>query len=79
VSLEPVQLAAAPADPTFHLYVVDNVKQRDWSKVGLIDVHGQTLRALLATLKERVVADITIPASIYDGLVERGLPDNTPG
>lgn len=45
--LEPRQVEEARHSPQFHLYLVDNVRQADPARFGLVDLYGETLPRLL--------------------------------
>lgn len=64
--LEPVQLEHARTDPTFFLYVVENVGQGDPAKYTLRILAGDHLRALTARATERRYFEMSWPTADYD-------------
>lgn len=67
--LEVRQVEQARANPEFHVYVVDNIRQGDPAKFQLMDLHGATLARLLARAKEQRYFTVPFPVSEYDRLV----------
>ena len=67
--LETRQVEAAEADPErFHLVIVDNVRQGDPRLLGVIDISGQELLAMLARKREKHYFEVPCPVSVYGRL-----------
>jgi hypothetical protein len=64
--LEAKQVVEAHGNPQFHLYVVDNVRQGDPSRFGLVDLHGDQLLELLQRAKEQRYFTVPFPVGVYD-------------
>jgi len=68
--LETRQVEAAENDPErFHLVIVENVRQGDPAEFRVLDVHGETLLALLARKREKRYFEVPFPVATYDALV----------
>jgi hypothetical protein len=64
--LEPVQLEHARDDPSFFLYVVENVGQGDPANFTLRILSGEHLRALTTRATERRYFEMSWPTADYD-------------
>lgn len=81
--LEPRQVEEAGRNPSFHLYVVDNVRQGDPRQFGLVDLYGEQLQVLLQRAKEQRYYTMPFPVAVYDtsrhvpGHEGRAVPSST--
>jgi len=66
--LEPGQVRLGLEDPSFHLYIVENVRSGSLQEFRLIDVDGQALRDLLAGAREKHYFEIPVLGALYDRL-----------
>lgn len=65
--LETRQVEEARSNPDgFHVYVVDNVRQRDEATYGFIDLHGDVLARLLQRAKPQSYVTVPFPVADYD-------------
>lgn len=64
--LEIPQLNEARTNPTFFVYIVDNVRQGDPATFGLKILGGQRLARLIAKAKERRYFEVPVPVAEYD-------------
>jgi len=65
--LETRQVEEARSNPDgFHVYVVDNVRQRDEAAYGFIDLHGDVLARLLQRAKPQSYVTVPFPVADYD-------------
>ena len=65
--LEPVQVEHARTDPSFFLYVVENVGQGDPASFTLRILAGDHLRVLMVRATERRYFEVPWPTADYDG------------
>lgn len=72
--LEPRQVAEGRHNPNFWLYVVENIRQGDPAQFRLLEIGGQTLRAMLDHAVERRYFTVPWPVAIYDELVRDQRP-----
>lgn len=70
--LEVRQVEEARTNPTFHVYVVDNIRQGDPGQFRLIDLHGDPLQTLLERAKEQHYFAVPFPVAVYDRLLREG-------
>lgn len=79
LSLQPVQLERARADPGFHVYVVEHVGTgRDPGGVTLRVLAGDHLRRLAAAAVARTSYEVGWPAADYDATPAEGMPPPAP-
>jgi len=64
--LAPIQLEHAREDPTFHIYVIENVGQGDPAQFSLRILSGDQLRALAAKATPRTSYEVPWPVADYD-------------
>ena len=65
--LEPRQIEHALANPaTFHVYLVENVRQGDAASFRLIDLSGDRLARMLDQRRERSYFIVPFPTGEYD-------------
>ncbi len=69
--LEPRQIQESRHNPDFWLYVVENIRQQDPAQFRLLEIGGETLRALLDRAVERRYFTVPWPVAIYDRLVHQ--------
>ena len=67
--LEPRQVAEARRNPTFWLYIVENIRQGDPAQFRLLRIGGEVLHAMLERAVERRYFTVPWPVAIYDQLV----------
>lgn len=69
--LETKQVEAALAQPeTFHLVLVENIRQGDPAMFRVLDIHGEQLVALLARRREKHYFEVPLPTAVYDALLQ---------
>lgn len=70
--LEVPQVDTARSNPdSFHLYLVENVRQGDPANFRLIDIHGEQLVALMDRARMRSYYTVPFSTGLYDSLVAR--------
>ncbi|HET8662276.1 MAG TPA: DUF3883 domain-containing protein [Micromonosporaceae bacterium] len=73
--LETRQVDEARTNPNFWLYIVDNVRQGDPARFGLLAIGGSDLTALLERAVERRYYTVPFSVATYDRLLgERDIP-----
>lgn len=72
--LESRQVDEARTNPNFWLYIVDNVRQGDPTRFGLLTVGGGDLAALITRAVERRYYTVPFPVATYDHLLSNQEP-----
>lgn len=67
--LETRQVDEARTNPNFWLYIVDNVRQGDPTRFGLLTIGGSDLAALMTRAVERHYYTVPFPVATYDHLL----------
>lgn len=68
--LETSQVDAARGNPSFYIYLVENVRQGDPSRFTLRVLGGEQLQRLLARVRERHYFELPLPVAEYDSIPE---------
>lgn len=66
--LEPRQMDEAMTNPTFHLYVVENISQGNPADFRLIDLYGDQLATLVRRSREYRYYIVPFPTGVHDTL-----------
>lgn len=66
LSLLPIQIALALAEPDFFVYVVEHVAPTDPESISVRIIHGELLQRLLLNLAERTSIEVGWPVKDYD-------------
>ncbi len=72
--LEVRQVEEARRNPNFWLYVVENVRQNNPVEIRLLEIGGETLRALIDRAVERRYFTVPWPVAVYDTLDREQYP-----
>lgn len=73
--LEARQVEEARKNPgSFHVYVVENVRQGNPAKITMRDILGSQLASLLDRAKEQRYFTVSFPVAVYDSLVQATNP-----
>lgn len=67
--LESRQVDESRTNPNFWLYIVDNVRQGDPTRFGLLTIGGSELATLMARAVERHYYTVPFPVATYDRLL----------